>query len=247
MQVLVGTCGFAEAQARLFQDFDILEVQKTFYQPPRCATAQRWREAAPPDFIFTVKAWQLITHEAKSPTYRRLTEPLTMAELEQAGAFRWNAVTRMAWEKTQQIADALQAKAIVVQTPQSFAPTEKNLDRLMGFFSQIDRRERKIVFEPRGPAWHDEIIGRLVKTLDLIHGADPFIREPAGEGMRYFRLHGRPAYHYAYRYTDEDLCLLESKLSPAWPNCVLFNNTAMAEDARRFRARSTEKKNGCGF
>lgn len=58
----VGTCGFAEAQDDLFRDFSILEVQKTFYQPPKVETAQRWRRKAPSDFVFTMKAWQLITH-----------------------------------------------------------------------------------------------------------------------------------------------------------------------------------------
>jgi uncharacterized protein YecE (DUF72 family) len=56
-------------------------------------------------------------------------------------------------------------------------------------------------------------------------------------GMRYYRLHGRPAYHYRYRYTDADLLQLESALSRVWPNRVLFNNDAMAEDARRFIGR----------
>ena len=76
-KIFVGTCGFAEAQQRLFRDFTVLEVQQTFYQPPRVSTAQRWRSTAPNDFIFTLKAWQLITHEATSPTYRRLKEPLS--------------------------------------------------------------------------------------------------------------------------------------------------------------------------
>jgi len=50
----------------------VVEVQQTFYQIPRIATGKRWREEAPPDFEFTMKAWQLITHEPSSPTYRRL-------------------------------------------------------------------------------------------------------------------------------------------------------------------------------
>jgi uncharacterized protein YecE (DUF72 family) len=32
--VLVGTCGFAEAQQKSFHEFDILEIQQTFYEPP---------------------------------------------------------------------------------------------------------------------------------------------------------------------------------------------------------------------
>ncbi|MHC1610664.1 MAG: DUF72 domain-containing protein [Candidatus Methanospirareceae archaeon] len=33
--------------------------------------AERWRLRAPKEFEFTVKAWQLITHEPTSPTYRK--------------------------------------------------------------------------------------------------------------------------------------------------------------------------------
>ena len=60
------------------------------------------------------------------------------------------------------------------------------------------------------------------------------MRRPVGRGLRYFRLHGRPAYHYRYRYTDAELSALRDMLSNAWPNRVLFNNDRMADDAKRF-------------
>jgi uncharacterized protein YecE (DUF72 family) len=62
--VKVGCCGFAGSQGRCFRDFRLVEVQQTFYEPPRVTTAERWRAKAPADFEFTLKAWQLITHEA---------------------------------------------------------------------------------------------------------------------------------------------------------------------------------------
>jgi uncharacterized protein YecE (DUF72 family) len=234
MRTLVGTCGFAEAQSRIFRDFGILEVQQTFYQPPMRSTAERWRERAPKTFVFTLKAWQLFTHEASSPTYRRLKSPLTASERNQVGNFKWNTVTRMAWDRTQEISDALDAEAIVFQTPRSFQPTTENLRRIRTFFEHINRRGRRMIFEPRGNAWRDEIIRPLLEDLSLVHGLDPFLRRPAGRGLRYFRLHGKPAYHYRYRYSDADLNALRELLSNAWPNRVLFNNDSMADDARRF-------------
>jgi uncharacterized protein YecE (DUF72 family) len=215
----------------------MLEVQTTFYQPPRVTTAVRWREKAGADFIFTLKAWQLITHEPSSPTYRRLREPLSERARAAAGGFRWNATTRMAWQRTQDIADALRAEAIVFQTPRSFAPSREHIGRLSRFFETIERRGRRMVFEPRGEAWRDELVRALVEELDLVHGVDPFLRRPVGRGLRYFRLHGRPAYHYHYRYTAADLRALQGMLSNPWPNRVLFNNDAMADDARRFLRR----------
>jgi len=235
--VRVGTCGFAEAQARIFRDFDLLEVQRTFYQPPAAATARRWRERAPAGFVFTLKAWQLITHEATSPTYRRLREPLPARQRAQAGGVRWNPVTRMAWERTREVAEALAAEAVVFQMPRAFVPSRSNLRRLERFFERVPRDGRRLVLEPRGEEWDDASVRRVVERLDLVHGVDPFLRAPVGRGLRYFRLHGRPAYNYRYRYSEEDLGGLQTMLSGARPNWVLFNNDHMAEDAGRFRGR----------
>ncbi|NIR30524.1 MAG: DUF72 domain-containing protein [Gammaproteobacteria bacterium] len=236
-RVLVGTCGFGEAQSRAFRDYDILEVQQSFYQPPRVETAERWRCRAPRGFVFTLKAWQLLTHEASSPTYRRLKTHLSEAERAQAGGFRWNALTRMAWERTRALAGALEAEAVVFQTPRRFQPTHESVRRLTRFFERIERDGRRMVFEPRGDRWSDDVVRALVQDLDIVHGVDPFLRRPVGRGLRYFRLHGRPAYHYRYRYSDAELALLQGALSRAWPNWVLFNNDEMNADARRFRQR----------
>lgn len=233
----VGTCGFAEAQDTLFADFSILEVQKTFYQPPKVETAQRWRRKAPSDFVFTLKAWQLITHESSSPTYRRLRESLTDEALDRCGRFRWNETTREAWARTQEIADALDAEAILFQTPKSFEPTGENLTHLRTFLSEIDRRGRTMVFEPRGSAWTDEIVRDLATDLNFVHGVDPFLRSPVTNGLQYFRLHGRPEYTYSYSYTEQDFATLEAERSTSEAAWLLFNNRTMADDARALQER----------
>ncbi|MFQ5896116.1 MAG: DUF72 domain-containing protein, partial [Nitrospinota bacterium] len=71
-----GCCGFPLSQGEYFRRYPSVEVQQTFYHPPKVETAARWREAAPPSFEFAVKAWQLITHPPSSPTYRRLRKPV---------------------------------------------------------------------------------------------------------------------------------------------------------------------------
>lgn len=233
----VGTCGVAGAQERLFAAIDLVEVQQTFYNPPaRASTAARWRERAGSEFTFTLKAWQLVTHTPSSPTYRRLREPLSTSERTEAGGLRWNATTRRAWERTQEIADACGAEAIVVQLPGSFTPTGPHLQRVHTFFSEVDRRGRSMVFEPRGEGWTPDLVAELVGELDLVQAVDPFLGAPAGRGLHYFRLHGRPAYNYRYRYSDADLAELAGLLLRAHPVWVLFNNDAMADDARRFKA-----------
>jgi uncharacterized protein YecE (DUF72 family) len=65
----VGLCGFTMSMAAYPQRFPVVEVQQTFYDPPADATLRKWRAAAP-TLEFTMKVWQLVTHGAKSPTYR---------------------------------------------------------------------------------------------------------------------------------------------------------------------------------
>ena len=86
--VRIGLCGFTMAFADYVREFAVVEVQQTFYEPPRDATLVRWRRQAPPGFEFTLKAWQLITHEASSPTYRRLRRPLSAGQRRECGSFR---------------------------------------------------------------------------------------------------------------------------------------------------------------
>ena len=69
-RVKVGCCGFPRGMKDYFSHFRLVEVQQTLYKMPKLETALRWRQQAPSDFNFTVKAWQLITHPATRPTYR---------------------------------------------------------------------------------------------------------------------------------------------------------------------------------
>lgn len=240
--IYIGTCGFAEARRRLFRDFDVLEVQQTFYQPPRLETANRWRKEAPQAFLFTLKAWQLITHSAKSPTYRRVRERLTPAQLRLCGGFQLNEVTLWAWRRTFEIAQVLKAAAVVCQTPSSFHPEPSNLEQMRRFFREVPRGAWKIVFEPRGEGWDEKVLGPLLETLDLVHGTDPFLARPLSRNWHYFRLHGKLAYTYAYRYSDEDLVRLAKMLPAQGTVFVLFNNAFMAADARRFKALLTGRR-----
>lgn len=90
---------------------------------PKPETALGWRAKAPPDFEFTLKAWQLITHEASSPTYRRLTEKLSPAQLRRCGSFKPTDEVFRAWERTDEIARALRSRII------AFLPGDLHADR----------------------------------------------------------------------------------------------------------------------
>ncbi|MFC7532928.1 DUF72 domain-containing protein [Actinoplanes sp. GCM10030250] len=228
--VRVGLCGAGMALPSYAQRFGVLEVQQTFYEPPRAATLRRWRAAVPPAFEFTIKAWQLITHEARSSTYRRLRTPLSAEERTEVGGFRWTPVVARAWETTLNCAAILEATAILLQCPASFRPAEPAIARLREFLTRAPRPAGvRLLWEPRGP-WPDELVKGLCEELDLTHAADPFLR-PSLTPTAYYRLHGITGARHVY--TDAQLTQLAA-IAGAGPAYVMFNNLPRAADAARF-------------
>lgn len=231
--VHVGCCGWARGRKRYFQHFSVVEVQQTFYDPPRPETLAGWRREAPSGFVFTLKAWQRITHDPSSPTYRRQRTPLE-GPLDHYGFFRPTREVFAAWERTLEAARVLEARWVLFQCPASFRPTESNLEAMRTFFQKIPRDGFRLGWEPRGK-WPPEVIQDLCESLDLIHVVDPFQGLPVTRGVAYFRLHGREGYRY--QYTGEDLAALDRWCRPYSEVWVLFNNLSMWEDALRFQQR----------
>ncbi|MBV9959472.1 MAG: DUF72 domain-containing protein [Acidobacteria bacterium] len=230
--VRVGTCGFRLTRGEYAQLLHAVEIQQTFYQPPQLQTLARWRAEAPAGFEFTVKAWQLITHQSSSPTYRRLKRKLTETEREKAGFFRPTEIVREAWEVTRACAAALKARVILFQCPASFTQTARNIAQLESFFSSIERGRLRFAWEPRGE-WSQEVIRGLCRSLDLWHVVDPFAARTVTPTHCYFRLHGRKGWRY--RYEDEELEELATMLPARRISYVFFNNIGMTEDAQRFQ------------
>jgi len=211
--LLVGCCGFPLSLRRYAEEFAVVEVQQTFYQPPALHTIEKWRGAVPGGFEFTLKAWQLITHEASSPTYRCLREELSQQQRREAGAFRLNATVMYGWRRTLECARTLGSRCVLFQCPARFASTLANKANLRDFFREIKpellsssgAEHITCVWEPRGE-WQAEEVRELCEELGLVHGVDPFHQNSVAGGFGYFRLHGRTGYRY--RYSDQDLAQL---------------------------------------
>jgi uncharacterized protein YecE (DUF72 family) len=185
--------------------FDTVEVNNTFYRLPEPATFAAWRQRAPANFIYAIKASRFLTH------LKRLREPE-------------EAVARL-FER----ACHLQAHLgpVLYQLPGNF---HRDLERLDAFLAVLPRtlgeigarpRDRRIrhVVEFRHPSWYvDETQSVLrghgaVMCLHDKHGSA--IVEPIETPFVYVRFHG-PGGRYFGRYDLRRLKSWAARLSEQW-------------------------------
>ena len=233
LPVRVGLCGWTIARSTYLQRFPLVEVQQTFYEPPADTLLRRWRAEVPVDFEFTMKAWQVVSHESGSPTYRRLKRPLPPEHLGQIGAFRSTAPVLHAWRRTLECARILRATAVLLQCPRSFRPTVENVDRLHRFLSTVERPDGRLLWEPRG-TWPASTVLELCRAHDLVHVVDPMQDETVTPGRIYYRLHGTTGARHVH--TDAELHRLRDLVAGRPTPYVLFNNMPRVGDAERFLA-----------
>lgn len=229
--VEAGCCGFRSKQSEYYKTFRLVEVQHTFYEPPSPETLKKWRQSAPPDFEFTLKAWQRITHRGNSPTYRRVKTALTSDESAECGDFMPTETVQAAMQTTLRCADILDARKILFQCPAAFRPEEQNIENLREFFSRAPRKGgMQYLWEPRG-SWPEALVKELCDELELVHVVNPFKQAPVTTGLYYYRVHGRGGHQ---SYTDAELDELQAAIIPGSETYVLFNNIYMIKDAKRF-------------
>lgn len=233
MDVRVGLCGWTVSQSAYVRRFPLVEVQQTFYEPPADGVLKRWRNQVPSSFEFTMKAWQLVTHESNSPTYRRLKQPLPDDARGQVGGFRVTQAVLAAWQRTLECARILRATAVLLQCPRSFGPTDVNVGRLRSFLSQVERPAGRLLWEPRGE-WPTQLLTELCAELHLVHVVDPMHAETVTPEQTYYRLHGTTGSRHVH--TDQELRRLRSSIAGRPAPYVMFNNLPRASDADRFLA-----------
>lgn len=243
MPVHVGCCGFCMARSKYYLNFNVVELQETFYDLPDIDKLSRYKLEAPQHFVFTMKAWQAITHPLDSPTWKKARFAPDKSLSDKYGFLRPTKEVFEAWEKTVEVAKALNVKVIVVQTPPSFGYTEKNYRNAVEFFSTVDVGDLVIGWEPRG-TWiqHlDKVADIISRFNSVVHVVDPLKLLPAvDKPIAYFRLHGLGLgdVNYGYKYTDKDLenlCgVVRRVLIGNKDVYVMFNNVYMAQDAARF-------------
>jgi uncharacterized protein YecE (DUF72 family) len=233
-EIRIGNCGYGRTRKPEYASkLDCVEVQHTFYKPPQVKTLEGWRTEMPVGFEFTLKAWQFITHEAGSPTYKRLKRELTEKEAKEVGAFKPTETVEYGWQVTLESAKALNARTILFQCPAKFVQNTVNIHNIRKFFKKIDRGQMNFVWEPRGKTWEPATIEKICRDLDLWHCVDPFFYRTVTPEKCYYRLHGIK--RWRYKYEQGELEELVSLLPEKRLSYVFFNNNEMFDDALRFK------------
>ncbi len=200
--------------------FDLVEINSTFYRIPKLSTVRKWREEADEvnkNFEFTIKCSQLITH----------IRPF------QEQAFQ-------AYLQMMEIAKILRSKILLFQSPSSFGPTKKNIELASNFFSTIDRDGLILVWEVRwAKQWTEPLVKELFAKLGINQCVDP-LRQNCfyHKDVLYYRLHGfgRPSM-YNYSFSNDELTSLAKVIKKAKkPVYVLFNNADCYRNAVELRS-----------
>ncbi len=240
MDIHIGCSGFPVGRKKYYKEFGHVEVQITFYQILTDERLKRWREEAPEDFVFNIKAFQGITHPTFMNTWRRANIPREG----EFGYFKDSEDVWWSWEQTLREARILGSKFILIQLARSFRQTEENLRNIYNFFERADRGDLRIAIELRG--WSEQWIERLCQDFDLIDVVDLNQRVPVwlgNDGVLYIRFHGRyderGRIFAHYSYMPDELEIMAEKVKSyaadareAWIN---FNNTDMYRNALMFR------------
>ncbi len=222
---------------KYFQEFSTVEIQSTFYKHPKLETLRKWKEMAPNNFQFSIKAFQGITHPTTSPTWKRYGE-IKIGKPENYGLLQTTEEVFNSWNQTLEICKILQAKICLIQLPASFKDDEINLENSRKFFSKIKRNNLEIAVELRG--WSIDNIERICRKFNLIDCCDPFVRLPNYfKDIAYFRLHGsyeKGRINYKHKYSEKELEELRKNIInlKVKETFILFNNLWMFEDAKAF-------------
>ncbi len=238
MEVSVGCCGFRSSRKSYYKNFTTVEVQMTFYRIFEIEMFKKWKDEAPENFVFNIKAFQGVTHPVWFNTWRRYGERPDG----DYGYLRPTPEVAVSWHKTLEVAQMFESEFILVQLPKSFKPSAENIYNAHKFFATAERRNFKIAVELRG--WDPENIYNLCKEHDLIDVVDILRRPPVYLGSQeilYIRLHGAYGKNnrifYQYSYSDEELEKVLDEIYRISPKraMVYFNNSAMVKNALAFK------------
>jgi uncharacterized protein YecE (DUF72 family) len=206
--------GSLDALAFLADYCDTIEINSSFYAPPRPKDTASWarRVRNNPRFRFTAKAWQRLSHERKAADESSLATDCeevrsSMAPLAEAGILG----------------------AVLIQFPWKFRCTPENQDYLERLFRHL--RCFPLALEVRHAGWDKKEFYDFLREHDVafcnidqpVIGKSIRLGEHATARIGYFRLHGRNYANwfredagrdarYDYLYTKEEIHQLSGRI-----------------------------------
>ena len=229
---------------RYFESFNFIERSDTFFNLPATATCTRWRQGLSPEVTTSIVAWQPITHDPHDG-YPRLQKALPETQLREAGLLGDTPFVREAVEKTLTCARALNATAVVFQTPATFSPSAYHRERLLSFFQNVATSKQfepiVRVWQPQG-LWETAASASLARDAGVCLACDPIAIDPLGEPMQfyydldmpavYFRIAGLGQKRGTSQTSLRELANLSSRFDDAW---VVFTGPDRYRQALAFK------------
>lgn len=215
------------------QQFQMVEVNSSFYSVPDPRMVERWCRSTPDDFVFDVKLHQLLSRHSTAakllpPTLRR------SAEVDPKGKVKLTPTLEegMVGEITRAI-EMLRAErklgVLLLQLSPAFSPRKHELSELTPLLEQL--ATYRVAVEFRNRNWsEDDCLPEMLEFLRTHKAALVSVDTPTAEhftimppqldeitnpDVAYLRLHGRDAHAYTtgktvatrfhYDYTDEEI------------------------------------------
>jgi uncharacterized protein YecE (DUF72 family) len=193
---------------------DTIEINSSFYAPPRPKDAESWvrRVRNNPRFRFTVKAWQRVTHEDRATGESTLSEDCDVMRASMAP-----------------LANAGVLGAVLIQFPWRFRYCPENLDHLDQLFRLL--KGYPLALEVRHGGWDQRAFYDFLREngVALCNIDQPLIGDSMKPGAQvtarigYFRLHGRNYENwfredagrdarYDYLYSKEEIRQLSKQI-----------------------------------
>ena len=197
------------ALARYASVFNAAEINSTFRRSHRAQTYERWAASVPPDFRFSVKTPQVLTHAARLVDCRDGVRAF-LAEISYLGP---------------------RLGPILLQLPPSLAFDAGHVEPFCEALS--NGGQHLVVCEPRHASWFDPRVEAWLAERRIARVASDPGRHTGGErpggwrGVSYYRLHGSPRVYYS-AYSPEYLSSLVDRLTQDMAETVwcVFDNTA---------------------
>lgn len=215
------------------EQFEMVEVNSSFYSVPESRMVDRWCRSTPDGFIFDVKLHQLLSRHSTAakllpPTLRKGAEMDARGKVKLTPEIEEAMIQEFLWP-VEILRAAGKLGALLLQLSPAFSPRKHDLGELETVLSAL--RPYRVAIELRNRNWaQGERLGETVEFLRK-HGAtfvsvdapakDHFtimphdLDENTTPKLAYLRLHGRDAKAYTtgktvaarfnYDYDDEEI------------------------------------------